>query len=87
MPVMEHGARFVYLEIFERLKMPPKLLAYLTLVHDAETEVKIDNSAFFVDKFRSMPYNLKLCGCPHWGAWRKKWQMNYLQSVIMILPN
>ena len=48
--------------------MPPRLLAHLTLVHDAETKVKIDNSAFFVDKFRPMPYNLKLCGRPHWGA-------------------
>ncbi len=68
MPVMEHDARFIHLEIFERLNMPPRLLAHLTLVHDAETKVKIDNSAFFVDKFRPMPYNLKLCGRPHWGA-------------------
>lgn len=60
MPVMEHDARFVHLGIFERLKMPPKLLAHLTLVHDAETKVKIDNSAFFVDKFRPMLYNSKL---------------------------
>lgn len=36
MLVMEHDARFVHLEIFERLKMPPRLLAHLTLVHDAE---------------------------------------------------
>ena len=60
MLVMEHDARFVHLEIFERLKMPPRLLAHLTLVHDAETKVKIDNSVFFVDKFRPMSYNLKL---------------------------
>lgn len=47
MPVMEHDARFVHLEIFERLKMPPRLLAHLTLVHDAETKVKIDKELFF----------------------------------------
>lgn len=51
--------------------MPPRLLTHLTLVHDAEKrllkeiaaafpKVKIDNSAFFVDKFRPMPYNLEL---------------------------
>ncbi len=47
MPVMEHDARFVHLEIFEWLKMPPKLLAHLTLVHDAETKVKIGKELFF----------------------------------------
>lgn len=48
MPVMEHDARFVHLGIVERLNMPPRLLAHLTLVHDAETKVKIDNSAFLL---------------------------------------
>lgn len=48
MPVMEHDARFIHLEIFERLKMPPKLLAHLTLVHDADTKVKIDKELFFL---------------------------------------
>lgn len=58
MLAMEHDARFVHLEIFERLKMPPRLLAHLTLVHDAEKrllkeiaaafpKVKIDKELFF----------------------------------------
>ena len=47
MLAMEHDARFVHLEIFERLNMPPRLLAHLTLVHDAETKMKIDKELFF----------------------------------------
>ena len=47
MPAMEHDARFIHLKIFERLNMPPRLLAHLTLVHDVETKVKIDKELFF----------------------------------------
>ena len=36
MLVMKQDTQFIHLEMFDRLKMPPRLLAHLTLVHDVE---------------------------------------------------
>ena len=58
MLAMEHDARFVHLEIFERLKMPPRLLAHLTLVHDAK--VKIDKELAL---FGAATHDIGKCVC------------------------
>lgn len=71
MLVMEHDARFVHLEIFERLKMPPRLLAHLTLVHDAEKWLLKEMSAAFpkvkIDKelalFGAATHDIGKCVC------------------------
>ena len=71
MPVMEHDARFVHLEIFERLKMPPRLLAHLTLVHDAEKWLLKEIAATFpkvkIDKelalFGAATHDIGKCVC------------------------
>lgn len=71
MLVMEHDARFVHLEIFERLKMPPRLLAHLTLVHDAEKRLLKEIAAAFpkvkIDKelalFGAATHDIGKCVC------------------------
>ena len=71
MLVMEHDARFVHLEIFERLKMPPRLLAHLTLVHDAEKRLLKEMAAAFpkvkIDKelalFGAATHDIGKCVC------------------------
>ena len=68
---MEHDARFVHLEIFERLKMPPRLLAHLTLVHDAEKRLLKEMEAAFlkvkIDKelalFGAATHDIGKCVC------------------------
>lgn len=71
MLVMEHDARFVHLEIFERLKMPPRLLAHLTLVHDAEKRLLKEMEGAFpkvkIDKelalFGAATHDIGKCVC------------------------
>lgn len=71
MPVMEHDTRFIHLEIFERLKMPPRLLAHLTLVHDAEKRLLKKMAAAFpkvkIDKelalFGAATHDIGKCVC------------------------
>lgn len=71
MLAMEHDARFVHLEIFERLKMPPRLLAHLTLVHDAEERLLKEIAATFpkvkIDKelalFGAATHDIGKCVC------------------------
>ena len=71
MLAMEHDARFVHLEIFERLKMPPRLLAHLTLVHDAEKRLLKEMEAAFpkvkIDKelalFGAATHDIGKCVC------------------------
>ena len=71
MLVMEHDARFVHLEIFERLKMPPRLLAHLTLVHDAEKRLLKEIATAFpkvkIDKelalFGAATHDIGKCVC------------------------
>ena len=71
MLAMEHDARFVHFEIFERLDMPPRLLAHLTLVHDAEKWLLKEMAAAFpkvkIDKelalFGAATHDIGKCVC------------------------
>lgn len=71
MLAMKHDARFIHLEIFERLKMPPRLLAHLTLVHDAEKRLFKEMAAAFpkvkIDKelalFGAATHDIGKCVC------------------------
>ena len=71
MLAMKHDARFIHLEIFERLKMPPRLLAHLTLVHDAEKRLLREMAAAFpkvkIDKelalFGAATHDIGKCVC------------------------
>lgn len=71
MLAMERDAQFVHLEIFDRLKMPPRLLAHLTLVHGVERTLLKELALAFpkmkVDKelalFGAATHDIGKCVC------------------------